>query len=143
MEKYGKTDIMSLEKSRSGSTKSKQYYTTLHQVQKFKYVELVFASDKRQSKKIDTLFVEQAQYCMSFIVLWPQRSVQPHKQSCWFLNQFSSDHGFWLYNYWKNTISCTKVRDKFFAKSLWCDFLQKSAHSVKFVKPWMWTHIYE
>jgi len=58
---------------------------TLQQVEKFKYIVVVFTSYGRKSDEADGL-LKITQFFMNVIALWPQKE-SPAPQSCKFLNQ--------------------------------------------------------
>jgi len=64
--------------------------TLLHlQVEKFRNLGVIFASDGRRNKEIDAQKVKQTQFCVSFIALWWQNGCFQIQQTCQYLNRSS------------------------------------------------------
>jgi len=57
--------------------------STLQQVENFMYHGVVFTSDVRQNKDIETR-IEQTKFCVSFIALWSQNGIFQTPKSCQF-----------------------------------------------------------
>jgi len=65
---------------------------TLQQVEKFKYLGVVFTNDGRRNEQMIRGLVTLMQFCMSFIAVWSQNGSFQTPQSCQFLN---SDPHLW------------------------------------------------
>ena len=86
---------------------------TLQQVEKLKYLGVVFTSNRRWNKEINTYgSVKLTQFCVSFIALWSQ-NFKPTKLSV-FKSVFFSDSNLWFWilgDVWKTAIPSTNGKD--------------------------------
>ena len=86
----------------------------LQQVEKFKYLGVVFASGGGRNKGLIKGMVKQTHFCVSFIALWSQNGSFQTLRSCQFSNQslFRSSPVVWILdNDWKNIIPSAIGRD--------------------------------
>jgi len=60
---------------------------TLQQVEKFKYLVVLFMSDGRRNKELMHGLMKQTQFCVSFIPLLSKNGSIQTPQSCLFLNR--------------------------------------------------------
>ena len=104
---------------------------TLQQVEKFKYLGVVFTSDGRRSEEIDTRVGKAITVLRELYhaVVTKRELSSTAKPSVVQISFCSDSHLWsWILGYlWKNIISSTRGRNRIFAKSARCDTSRQNA----------------